>query len=237
MNMKLVLTVFFAGSFLVGCLTTKPLPSAYAYVASKNSELWLIDLTGADQDTKISTFKSSAGSQINMWDIAWTGSELFGTDQTGNLYKINTNSARATLVGTSTAMNSLAFDSTGQLWGAGSNTLYRINRFTGLATSVGTIGFTPSGDLVFSETDELYLSVTGNSGDSLVRLDKTNGAGTVVGNLGKGAVYGMTRVAGIIYGATESGELVRVDLTTGQSTFIRNLPATVYGMNTKPTPK
>ena len=236
MKLKLSLAFIGASILLTSCPTPIPLPSNYAYIASKSSELWLIDLTGNNQDRKIGTFKDNSGSTKTMLDIAWNGTELFGFDSNNAFSKINVQNAAITSIGNiGVELNALGVDGTGQIWGAGSNNLYRINSLTGLGTLIGNTGVTASGDLIFSETGDLFLSTTGNPSDQLVKLNTTNGQSTPIGSMGRTSVLGMYRVGSTTYAATESGELLTVNLMTGATTFVRNLPATVYGMNVKNT--
>jgi DNA-binding beta-propeller fold protein YncE len=72
--------------------------------------------------------------------------ELFGLAQNGNVYKINTNTGQATLIGPlGFAINEagLAFDNAGNLFGVDTSLdrLFAIDPSTGQATLKGPLGF------------------------------------------------------------------------------------------------
>jgi hypothetical protein len=170
-----------------------------------------------------------------MTDIAFDASgNLFGISFT-NLYRINTTTAAATLVGAlglaSPGNNSLVFGSNGVLYAASVSTghLYTVNTSTGLATDRGDIGFFSSGDLAFNG-GALYMSSTS---DRLIRIaldgsDNVVGV-TDVGGLGFSNVFGLaTGSDGVLYGV--SGTTVfSVNTATGAGTFVRDYSGFVLG--------
>ncbi len=121
---------------------------------------------------------------------------------------------------------------TGQLLaadGAGGNlsNLYTLDPATGAVTSnIGPVGFGVTGLAVHPTTGTLY-GVTG--GDDpfnpgvLITINKTTGAGTLVGDLfGGSAVNDITFTSdGTLYGwSRNAGGLVTIDLTTGVATVV-----------------
>ena len=145
--------------------------------------LWVDDASGklgkVDVATGDVTVVGNMG--VVMTDIAFdpTGN-LYGISF-NKLYQINKDTAALTPVGnTGITSNSLVFDADGTLYTANS-ALYKLNPSTGAATRVGSGGtaYNSSGDLAFIAGD-LYLSSVGGV-DNLIKLNKTTGAGALVG--------------------------------------------------------
>lgn len=115
--------------------------------------------------------------------------------------------------------------------GAGGNpsNLYILNPATGAVVStVGPIGFAVTGLAVHPTTGVLY-GTTGNnspaSPGSLITIDTTTGAGTLVGDLvpANEAAADITFGAdGTLYGWLEAGtdDLITIDLVTGAATVV-----------------
>ena len=109
------------------------------------------------------------------------------------------------------------------------STLYTINVNTGAPAAIGPI---TNGaciiDIAINAEGDLYGVdlIT----DSLVKIDTTTGAGTVIGSLGAAANYAQgldfDEVSGVLYWAayTASGELRVIDTTTGASTLVGAFP-------------
>ena len=129
---------------------------------------------------------------VPMVDIAFDpNGNLYGVSG-GNLYRIDPSTAATTLIGGGGIPgDSLAFDSGGILYTATSS-LYTVDVSTGATSLVGNGGdiYNSSGDLAFI-SDNLYLSSSTASGDTLVRIDRTTGDGTLIGDIGIGVVWGL----------------------------------------------
>ncbi len=124
---------------------------------------------------------------------------------TSLLYMVDEVTGATTQVGpTGIAMRGLAFDPiTGVLWGSDggggiggqpADGIYTIDTNTGAATLVGKTGLggsTP--DLHFDQEGNLYGSKGGgqNLNNNLISINKTTGAGTVIGSIGFRAVAGL----------------------------------------------
>src|SRR6266446_5776542 len=110
-----------------------------------------------------------------------------------NLYTLNKSTGQASLVGTTgltlaNGIMELAFDSHGTLWGVELNTLYTFDLSTGVATTkpVIQIPTTPVVlgmvmGLAFDANDHLFATTFGAPG-SLLEVDPTSGAATVINN-------------------------------------------------------
>ena len=64
-------------------------------------------------------------------------------------------------------------------------------------------------------------------------VDLTTGAVALIGNIGFGAVYGLTFCCGHLYGATAAGELLDVNAATGAGRLIGRNNVTQWGMTTR----
>lgn len=131
---------------------------------------------------------------------------------------------------------------TGVLYGANgasgtSATLYTLNPATGaIATTIGPIGRSVTGMAVRPGTGVLY-GVTTSSGTnplSLITINKTTGAGTLVAALST-AVIPVADISfaadGTLYGWSEqTDDLVTINLTTGAVTVVGPVPTiSAYG--------
>lgn len=108
--------------------------------------------------------------------------------------------------------------------------LYTVDIATGAATLVGEITNAPAIiDIAINTAGEMYgVDI---SGDNLVKIDPTTGAGTIIGSIGFDANFaqGMDFDAGILYLAAynktlDRGELRIANTVTGNSTLVKVFP-------------
>ena len=141
--------------------------------------------------------------------LEWIGSTLYGTatlNEKGDseLRTLDPYSGTSTLIGPTgmAGINGLAYDqTTGIMYGSsggskGPSSLVIINLSTGAAREVGSIGVNV-GSLEFGPDGNLYAgSVGGQTGGSgnLYRINKSTGAGTLVGATGFLNITGLARV-------------------------------------------
>lgn len=130
---------------------------------------------------------------VAMTDIAFDpNGNLYGITF-DSLYSIDKNTAATTFIGNTgvTKANALVFDSTGILYTANVNSaIHTLNTTTGASTLVGYSSAYSSGDLAFVN-GELFLSSTAGPGDSIWKIDTSNGNGLMVGSTGFNSVYGL----------------------------------------------
>lgn len=172
-------------------------------------------------------------------------SRLFALDfDTGQLLTLSTATGSESVIGVAATVNGeswsgLAFDAgNGVLYasstipaGSLASTLYRIDPLTAAATPVGAIA---NGgriiDIAVSPDGALYgLDI---DGDVLVAIDKSSGAGTVVGPIGFNANFGQDMdfddATGMLYLAAvndisifeQPAQMYTIDVTTGQATLV-----------------
>jgi PEP-CTERM motif len=198
--------------------------------------LWVDDFDGTLGTVDVATGTASVVGQmpVTMTDIAFDPSGHLWGITFDQLYRINTTTAAATLVGNlGISANSLVFGADGTLYTA-NNQLYTVNTSTGVASLVGGgcggifgCGYASSGDLAFIGGN-LYLSSLGFSfdPDNLFRLNTTTGVGTLVGPIGFRTVFGLATDNNIdLYGITGTNVL-GINTATGAGTILVNYAGT-----------
>ncbi len=160
------------------------------------------------------------------------------------LFTINTTTGATTFVANSAPQagdtwTGMAFDpTTGTMYAAAaggtpiSSRLYTLNTNTGAATLVGQIGEGIIIDIAINAAGQVF-GVSISPPDSLVAINKSTAAGTVIGPLGIDANFaqGMAfdKAADVLYWAayrsTPGGELYTVNTTTGATTLVGALAA------------
>lgn len=101
------------------------------------------------------------------------------------------------------------------LYANSSTTLYQVNAATGVATYIGSIGYSNVTDIAFSGTQLFGITFS-----SLLRISPTSGAGTVLGSVGYNVNALAAALDGTLYAATTYGQLIRIDKVTGRGTLI-----------------
>jgi sugar lactone lactonase YvrE len=167
------------------------------------------DLTGnlyrIDAATGESEFLSSTG-LFALQALAFDNDDvLYGADFSfplSSLYIINPNNGAVTLIGRSNEFFSgLAFDPTdGLLWGSTGGAspvvfdgIYTIDPTTAQASLVGTTGFGgPTPDIAIDKDGNLFGAKGGGRGTNiLISIDKSTGAGALIGEIGFQSISGM----------------------------------------------
>lgn len=153
--------------------------------------------------------------------------DLLGIDFAGVLYDINLTTGAATNprpTGVPTP-SGLAWSPTAGLYAhdAATNSLFRINRLTGEATRIGSLGLDATeGDLAFNPlTGVLYGSQTAGS-DRLYTIDIQTGQATVVGPIFSGGDLSAMAF-------NRNGELFGIDTTNHRILKIDPLTAQILG--------
>ncbi len=191
-------------------------------------------------------------SPANITSVAATARSLFAGDfvggdftklyvidsDTNQFLTVSTSTGAETVLGTSTpaggeSWSGLSYDATnntlyGSATSCASSTLYTINQSNGTATAVGSVS--NAGcliDIAVSPTGQMYgVDIVA---DTTVAINKTTGAGTVIGSTGIDANFAQGMdfddASGILYYAAFNngafnGELRTINLTTGASTLI-----------------
>lgn len=199
--------------FFTACILAPP--------ANAAPILWLGDSTGQLGTVDVATGNVNVIGNMGatMTDIAFDPSGNLWGVTFGSLYKINKTTATSTFIGNlGTSANSLVFDSSGILYTANSS-LYTVNTTTGAANLVGNGGdaYSSSGDLAFVGGD-LFLSSTG--GDNLVKLNASNGTGTLIGSIGFSGVFGLASPNGTDLFGMSGINVLSINSVTGSGAAI-----------------
>lgn len=155
---------------------------------------------------------------VFMKGMAFRGDTLYIGRVNGSIYRINMTTGASTLVvNTGLNLTSLDFNPlTGQLWasecqfgGCSPNRIFKVNLSTGATTLVGSTGqFQPTLDLMFDGAGILYGTVGVNSSlCTLVRIDTSNGAATVVGSMGRKSIQALATLPDKLIGSLAFGFL------------------------------
>ena len=162
------------------------------YISTNKDELVRFDI-GHCTLTTIGTTQSP------MIDIATCpDGSMYGTNG-GELFSINTSNAAANPINfndTATVfMNSLVCDKTGQLYAAGGQAVYAVNKINAHITLLGSnTGYTAEGDLT-CYNDTLYESATRNDTSLLLRILLNPFEIVEVGVLPNNFVYGLATIS------------------------------------------
>jgi len=154
------------------------------------------DFYKIDALTGTAVFASSTGLS-RLEAIAFDTSDvLYGvSSNNGNLYTIDPATGSTNLIGFSGFFKGLAFDPTdGTLWGSQFDGIHTVDPSNGSATLVGNIGVggfqTP--DIHFDVAGNLFAAQGGGfNTNNLILIDKSTGAGTVIGEIGFSSVSGL----------------------------------------------
>jgi hypothetical protein len=186
------------------------------------------------------TLVGNSGVAGGLSDIDSTSNgTLYGLDDNGLLYTVNTANAALTLVGNTGIGNDelvgLAGDGSGNLYAGGNSRIVSINTTTGLATQIGAGGgvYDVAGDLEFVG-GSLYLTSSDTAtGGRLWFVSTVNGIGTPIGETGFNAVWGLAEDTdnGVFYGYNAAGEEFSINTTTGVGTDIGAITGTDIGAN------
>jgi|SRR5579864_465329 len=156
--------------------------------------------------------------------LGFVGGTLYGLAGDMNLYSVNTSTAALTLIGPYTGNfnggGAMGSSSDGTLYSTnGVGDLWTVDPTSGAATLVGNMGLStnsnPSGD----GGSGLYVT----SGSDLIQINRTTGAGTVIGAGSYTDIFGLAYLNGTMY-ATDAHDtaIYSINLANGQSTFVAN---------------
>jgi hypothetical protein len=173
----------------------------------------------------------------NVTDIAFHGPTLYGVSFS-QLLRIDPDTAAGTAIGAiGFTTNGLAVAADGMIYaGTTAGELITVNPVTGAGTLVGGFGggLTSSGDLVLDSNDVLYGALDQAGTVVLARIDPANGAATVIGPTGHPAVYGLAFLCCHLFGTTERGELLHINVASGAATVVGTNGLRQWGMAARP---
>jgi hypothetical protein len=189
---------------------------------------------------EIGDFTFTTGSD-EITDIAIDKNNLMIGISFGSVYRIDPTTAAATRLSNNLTgeFNGMSFVPAEQLGQTGDDVLvatrnsdgvvFRIDPATGSTTTIGDMGgFSSSGDLVsVAMLGTFQTADNGFGADRLVRLEAGTFAATAIGNeIGFAEIWGVAFWKNKLFGFTNGGHFITIDLTTGGGTLVQgNGPA------------
>ena len=158
---------------------------------------------------------------------------LWIDDSAGRIGTVDVATGVATLIGSSgVGLTDIAFDPSGNLWGISFTNLYRINKTTGVATNVGSLGISDANALVFAANGTLYTAGFGSA--NLYTVNTSTGAATTLGNDGFASAGDLAFNGGNLYLSSSNDQLIRINLANlALSTAVGPLGfSSVFGLAT-----
>ena len=109
--------------------------------------------------------------------------EFFASSASGDLFRVNTATGAATLIGNmGVEMTDIAFSPSGELFGVTFTDLYSIDPNTAASTLIGSLGMDDFNALEFGPDGTLFLA--SRNATQLRTVNTTTGATTMVGDMG-----------------------------------------------------
>lgn len=212
--------------------------------SSGPSSLYVVEPSAAGRDLRVAVLRTESGATPAITDLAWCpGGALYGLSFDA-LYEVGVTTGAMRRVGTVSGTgdaNSMTCSPLGVLYVGAGQRLLRIDRRSATLTLLGaTQSGSYSGDLAFARDGTLYGVLAGTSStagnDYLVRVDIQTGRTERVGTatLGTSGVWGLSFIDDQLYGLTTrpnatSGNLIRIDTSTGAATHVRPLSFNAFG--------
>ncbi|MCA9590726.1 MAG: hypothetical protein KC657_35745 [Myxococcales bacterium] len=217
------------GGFSSNGSSGTPPPQAGEVYGHSDGSLYRVD-TRTREITEISTFQGCA----HVADIALDQRSTIYASTGAELYLIEAASGRCSRVAQGKFPNSLSFvpagvlDATEEvLVGFEGGDYVRVDVASGKVTKVGQLGggFQSSGDMVTAKDGKGYVTVKGpGCADCLVQVDPKTGALVKnLGPLGHTDVFGVAFWGGELYGFTNDGSVLLIELT-GDVAKVTELP-------------
>jgi hypothetical protein len=158
--------------------------------------------------------------------LGFVGGSLYGLGSDANLYEVNTSTAALTLIGPYTGN----FNSGATMGSSSDGTLYSLNGVgddwtvnptSGAATPLGNMGTCTTGCSDPSGDGGSGLYIT--SGSDLILINRTTGAGTLIGAGSYGEAFGLAYTNNTMYAMQALGTgIYSLNLANGQSTLVGN---------------
>ena len=219
--------------------------------AHSSSVLWAVDpRTNTLRNVGTFSFAAGAPPDHSMTDVAVDANGvLVGTTNTA-LFRIDTSSAACTLISMLPGSHSfvgLTYVPAGVLdpsaevlvGGAYDGTYWRIDPSTGMSTmlgqlKVGRTNYRLSGDFVSVQGAGTFATVrtanaSSGSPDQLARVNESTGELTLIGSTGFQQIFGLAYYRNTLYGFTNAGQFISIDIMTGRGRMISTPAMQFYG--------
>lgn len=156
---------------------------------------------------------------------------LWVSTGSAGLATVDVATGSTTFVGnTGFALTDIAFSPTGDLYGISFSDLYKVNSSSGATSFIGSLGAVSgtANALVFGADGTLYMA-----GSSLYSVSTVTGNASVIGSIGYQSGGDLAFIGSDLYMASNSNELVKVNVATGGGTSIGALGvASMFGLAT-----
>jgi len=192
--------------------------TAYAHdvAADGASHLYALDLSSGK-----ATLIGAIGIP-NITDIACHAATLYGVHAT-QLLRLDASTGQAIVIGdTGFTVDRLAAAPAGTLYGIGDKQVIAIDPATGAGTLIGDWQdeSTFPAALAIAADGRVHAVLHQGAQCLLATLELTDGATTVIGDIGFTEVNGLAFCAERLYGVTGTGQLLAIDPTTGAGTLV-----------------
>ena len=218
--------------------------------AHSDTVLWAVDpRTNTLRNVGTFSFAASAPPDHAITDVAVDANGvLVGTTRTA-LFRIDTSTAACTLIAMlpGNGFVGLTYVPAGVLdpssevlvGGTGPGTYWRIDPSTGMSTmlgqlKVGRTNYQLSGDFVSVQGAGTFatvraMGVASSSQDQLARMNERTGELTIIGNTGFQKIFGLAYYRNTLYGFTDAGQFISIDIMTGRGRMISTPAMQFYG--------
>jgi hypothetical protein len=201
-------------------------PSLGTIYVHTATTLYTVDPTTYDLTT-IGDF----GGSDDMTDLAVTPDGKVYTISKTSVYEVDSASAKATQIvsGIASSNVALTFNNDGTLLAADQAGAVRvIDPASGDVLDIGTYGtgYDTAGDLVAIADGTMYGVSTkaptlGSTTNVLIKVNTSDAKATTVGKIGYTGVFGVAYSGGKVLAFTNTGQIIRIDPTTGTGTLVK----------------
>ncbi len=159
-----------------------------------------------------------------------SASQLWVDDASGNIFTVDSSTGASTLKGNAgVVLTDIAFAPNGSLYGVSFSNLYSINKNTGAATNIGSLGFNDVNALTFSSAGKLYGA--GNGSGTFYEINTGTGAAAALFNTGTSSGGDLAFLGNSLYYTNSTGSLFSINVGAGSTTPIGSLGvANVFGL-------
>jgi hypothetical protein len=194
-----------------------------AFAVDTNENLYTVDLATASTTLVGGTGQFLEGLAMSPLGV------LYGTSDSGNLYTINQITGAATLVGSTGLgdLEGLVFNGNTLLavnFTSGPATIYSLNINTAAPTALVTEGSSTGLDVAMAVLDANDVLVSGNSNDTLYKVNLTTGGVTTIGTMADAnLIAAMSFLSnGNLYALDSAGNAYQVNPNTAALSSIGN---------------
>lgn len=176
------------------------------------------------------TYQDLGETVANLWDIdthpdgtlyGIAGDKLYTYDEGAGQW-----TAKPGTLSSVADPNGFCIDNEGKAFMTEVFTLREVDLVNGTSTAIGSMQpAVSSGDCVVNKGNQLFLT-SNHSGavDSFARINGDNGASTIVGPTSHDGIWGLTAAYSRVFGLTSDGDVVEIDVATGETTVLVSFP-------------